>query len=464
MKVNALIGDRAFYKRALAIALPIILQNALTNFVSLLDNMMIGALGTESMSGAAIVNQILLIFNLAVFGGMSGIGIFSAQYFGSGDQRGVRHTFRFKLLAALLISAVGAAVLFFFSEGLIGLYLHEDGSGADLALTLSEGKAYLFVILIGLIPFALTQAYGSTLREGGEALVPMLSGSVAIAVNLVLNYVLIYGKLGAPALGVVGAAIATVAARFVECAVIVVYAHTHTRRWSFLVGAYRSLAVPRALIPKILRRALPLLANEALWAFGIAMISRSYSLRGISAVAANNIASTLTNLTNVICIGIGCAVSIIVGQHLGAGRLDDARRDAWRMATLSVASCLIFGTLTVILAPYFPRLYETEEEVRSIAAGLIRISGYFMPVTAFLNAAYFIIRSGGKTLLTTVFDSGFLLVVSLPAAYLFVTLTDLSLITIYALVLSLDAIKATIGFFMVKSGVWVSNIIKDDRT
>ena len=458
------IGDKAFYRRVIAIALPIILQNALTNLVSLLDNMMIGALGTESMSGAAIVNQLLLVFNLAVFGGMAGVGIFSAQYFGCGDDRGVRYTFRFKLIAALIISAVGAAVLLFFSDGLIGLYLHEDGSGADLALTLREGKAYLFVVLIGFLPFAFTQAYGSTLREGGEALVPMLSGSVAIAVNLALNYVLIYGKLGAPALGVVGAAIATVIARFVECAVIIVYAHTHTRRWRFLVGAYRSLAVPRALVPSILRRALPLLANEALWALGIAMISRCYSLRGISAVAANNIASTLTNLTNVICIGIGCAVSIIVGQHLGAGRLDDARRDAWRMAALSVASCLIFGTLTVILAPYFPLLYETEPIVRSVAAGLILVSGCFMPVTAFLNAAYFIIRSGGRTLLTTVFDSGFLLAVSLPAAYFLVKLTDLSLVSIYTVVLALDVFKASIGFFMVKSGIWVSNIVKDDRS
>ena len=461
MKANVFIGDRAFYRRAVSIALPIILQNALTNFVSLLDNMMIGRLGTEPMSGAAIVNQLLLVFNLAVFGGMSGIGIFSAQYFGSGDDRGVRHTFRFKILAALFIAAVGGAVLYFFSDPLIGLYLHEDGSGADLAATLAYGRSYLYVIIIGFLPFALTQAYGSTLREGGEALVPMLSGSVAIATNLALNYVLIYGKLGAPALGVLGAAIATVASRFVECAVIVIYAHTHTKKWTFLVGVYKTLSIPRSLIPRILKRAIPLLANEALWALGIAMISRCYSLRGISAVAANNIASTLTNLTNVICIGIGCAVSIIVGQHLGAGRLEDARRDAWRMATLSVGSCVIFGTLTIILAPYFPLLYETEPHVREVAAGLIFVSGCYMPATAFLNASYFIIRSGGRTLLTTVFDSGFLLAVSLPAAYLLATLTDLSLVAVYALVCVFDVIKALIGFFMVKSGIWVSNIVKD---
>ena len=208
------IGDKAFYRRVIAIALPIIMQNLITNFVSLLDNIMIGQLSTAQISAVTIANNnLLFIFNLCLFGGAAGAGIFTTQFHGSADQEGIRHTFRFKLLICVALTAVGAGIFLFGSDPLISLYLQGEGDPALAAETLRYGRQYLYIMLLGLLPFALTNAYAGTLRECGHPSVPMVAGLVAMVVNLVLNYILIFGHFGAPAMGVAGAAIATVIAR-----------------------------------------------------------------------------------------------------------------------------------------------------------------------------------------------------------------------------------------------------------
>ena len=260
MKVRKLIGDRAFYKMAFSIALPIMIQNVITAFVGLLDNLMVGSIGTEAMSGVSIANQLLFIFNLCIFGGLAGAGIFGAQFQGKGDHEGVRNVFRIKLIIGLFLTAVGVAVFWIWDEPLISLFLHEGGEGGDLALTLSEAKGYLRIMLITLPPFALMQCYTSTLRESGETKVPMRAGIIAVAVNVVFNYLLIYGKLGLPALGVRGAAVATVLSRFVEAGIVVVWTHMHKTEKPFIRGAYRSLRAPASLWAQVMKKGMPLFA------------------------------------------------------------------------------------------------------------------------------------------------------------------------------------------------------------
>ncbi len=262
------IGDRAFYRRVITIVLPIIIQNTVTNFVSLLDNIMVGRVGTEQMSGVAIANQLLFVFNLCIFGGMSGAGIFGAQFYGQGNHEGVRYTFRFKLMTGTFVLLAALAVLIPFGPTLISHYL-TDGEGAgDLALTFAYSKSYMRIMLFGLLPFALTQCYSGTLRETGETKLPMIASIIAVLTNLCLNYVLIYGKLGFPALGSDGAAYATVISRFVELAVVAVVTHRHKVDYPFIMGAYRSLRIPAALVKSILIKGAPLLVNEALWSMG----------------------------------------------------------------------------------------------------------------------------------------------------------------------------------------------------
>ena len=442
-----LIGDKPFYRRAFRIALPIVIQNAVTNFVSLLDNLMIGRLGTEQMTGVSIANQLVFVYNLLIFGVVSGIGIFTTQFFGAGDEKGVRHTFRVKVIASGFTAIVAGLLFFFFDDFLLRLFFTEDGSGVDLLLALQSGKEYLFVILFGLIPFALTQAYSGTLREGGESAVPMLAGVSAIAVNVSLNLILIFGYLGAPALGVTGAAIATVASRFVELLIVLVYTHAKAARWGFITGAYRRLfSVPGKLIGQLAVKSFPLIANELLWSVGTSAVVRNYSTRGLSVVAALTITTTVANVFNSVNFGIGASVSIVAGQSLGADRLDDAQRDACRM---------------IALAPFFPLIYNTEPAVRDLSTSLLLVAAACMPIGAFMQASYFTIRSGGKTLVTFLFDSVFVLAVSFPASYLLAAKTTLPIVRVYLIVTLLDLIKCIVGFILIKKRIWLHNIVSD---
>lgn len=202
--IGKCIGNKHFYKTVLLLVIPIIVQNGITNFVSLLDNIMVGKLGTEQLSGVGIANQLIFVYNLALFGGLSGAGIFTSQFFGKSDTEGMKHTFRFKLLTTAVITAVGAAVLVPFGEQLIALFLTESDTTGDPALTLDFGRQYLQVALIACIPSALTQVYANTLRETGHTVPPMVASVVAVVTNGVFNYILIFGKLGLPSLGVRG--------------------------------------------------------------------------------------------------------------------------------------------------------------------------------------------------------------------------------------------------------------------
>lgn len=447
----------------LAVAIPIMIQNGITNFVGLLDNIMVGRVGTEQMSGIAIVNQLLLVFNLAVFGAISGAGIFGAQFYGCGDHKGVRHTFRFKAYICLIIVAVGIVAFVSFGSSLIRMYLHGEESGQALEAALRYGEQYLWVMLFGLLPFAVEQIYTSTLRECGETKVPMVAGIVAVLVNLTFNWLLIFGNLGFPRLGVVGAAIATVISRYVQAAVVIVWTHTHTAKMPFIVGAYRGFRVPANLSGKILVKGTPLMINEVLWAAGIAILMQCYSVRGLDTVAAMNISNTISNLFNVVFMAMGSAISIIVGQLLGAGKMQEAKDTDVKLIAFSVMSCLVSGTLLAVLAPLFPMLYNTSDNVKQLAAWFLRVSAIYMPVAAFMHAAYFTLRSGGKTIVTFLFDSVFLWCASIPAAYVLSRYTDLPVLFLYLCVQMLDVIKCVIGFVLVKKGVWLNNIVARDQ-
>ena len=307
------VGNKAFYKSVLTLLIPIIIQQFITNFVSLLDNVMVGSLGTEAISAASIANQIMMVFMLAIFGGLSGASIFGAQFFGKGDMDGMRYTFRFKMIFAVLCSAVAILIYIVWGEAFIASFLKGESNGGDLDLTLRSGCAYLNIMLWGLPPFALVQVYAGTLREAGETRAPMFAGICAILTNLFGNWVLIFGHLGAPALGVEGAAIATVISRWVELVIVAVFAHRHEDRYPFFAGAYKSLYVPGKLAGRIVRTGAPLLVNEILWSLGMTFINQFYSSRGLNAVAALNITGTAWNLFCVIMFAMGSAVSIMVG-------------------------------------------------------------------------------------------------------------------------------------------------------
>lgn len=454
------IGDRRFYKMVMAVAVPIMVQNAITNFVGMLDNIMVGQVGTAQMSGVAIVNQLLFVFNLCIFGAVSGAGIFTAQFAGSKDHAGIRHTFRFKILVCILLTALGLGALLLGGEGLVRLYLRGEGDPADAELFLGYGLDYLKIMLWGLLPFALANAYSSTLRETGQTVVPMTAGISAVFVNLILNYILIYGKLGVPAMGVRGAALATVISRYVELAIVAGWTHAHPEKEPFAKGAFRSLAIPRKLVGQIVVKGMPLLINEALWASGMAVLNQCYSLRGLDVVAATNISSTIWNVFSVSFLAMGNAVGIIVGQKLGARMpAKEVREMDRKLIAFSVVFCIGFGIALAALSNVFPQIYQTTDAVRQLSASFIRIGALFMPFCAYTNAAYFTLRSGGKTLVTFLFDSCFVWGVCVPLALVLSRYTGLPIVPLYFVCQATEVIKCFLGGIMLRRGTWIQNIV-----
>lgn len=453
------IGDRNFCRRVLAIAIPIIIQNAITNFVALLDNVMVGQVGTMQMSGVSIANQLVFVFNICVFGGVSGAGIFSAQFYGDGNHEGIRQTFRFKFLLSLLLAVGGIAIFWFGGTPLISLFLQGDGDSLEIQQTLHFGREYLDIMLAGLVPFAIATVYSGTLRETGKTVVPMVAGIAAVFVNLALNYVLIFGHFGAPAMGIRGAAIATVISRYVEMLIVAVWTHKNSEKNPFIMGVYRSLYVPKRLFWGIMKVGTPLLLNEFLWASGMAIINQCYSMRGLDVVAAMNITSTLRNLTSVVFLSMGNVTAIIIGQMLGASRPATEVRDTNRkLLTMSVLSCVVFGGLTVAVSGLFPMAYNTSQQVRAMATSLICVVGLIMPFQGYSHSTYFTLRAGGKSFITFMFDAGFMWIVSVPLAYALSRFTSIPIVPMYALCLSLDILKAIVGWFMLRSDSWIQNL------
>ena len=452
------IGDRSFYRHVLGITIPIIIQNFITNFVGMLDNIMVGRIGTEQMSGVSIANQLIFVYFLCMFGGLGGIGIFTAQYYGSGDEEGIRHTFRAKLWLIVVLSAIAAAVLLNYGPALLQLFLNEENAEESMAATLRYGTEYMRIILISFPAIAVLQTYASTLRGCGETRMPMVAGIIAVFVNLVLNYVLIFGHLGFPVMGVRGAAIATVVSRYVEASICAVYVHTHSEKHSWIKGMYRTLRVPFSEVKRYVSKGSLLLANEALWSIGMTTLTQCYSMRGLNIIVAFNIANTLTNLLNVVFFSMGDAVSIIIGQLLGANKLEEAKDTDNKIIAFGVVFSLFSMTLLLILGRFFPLLYNTNDEARHMATQVMTIQALIAPVIAFTHCAYFTLRTGGKTLITFLFDSAFTWLISVPIAFCLSRFTVLPAIGIFICVTAADIIKMIIGYFLVRSNIWIVNL------
>ena len=459
--LSRFIGDKAFYKSVVTLLIPMIIQQFITSFVSLLDNIMVGSLGTEAISAASIANQVMMVFCLAVFGGMSGASIFGAQFYGKGDMDGMRHTFRIKMYFGVLVSAAAVLIYLFFGEGFIASFLKGESNGGDLALTLKSGVNYLNIMLWGLPPFALVQVYAGTLRESGETRAPMFAGICAILTNLAGNWILIFGNLGAPQMGVEGAAIATVVSRYAELAIVVVYAHRHTEKYIFLQGAYKSLHVPRKLVRRVVRTAAPLLVNEILWSLGMTFINQFYSSRGLNAVAALNITGTVWNLFCVIMFAMGNAVSIMVGQRLGAGKMKEARDVDGKLIFLTEVIHVIIGAVMIICSPLLPRIYNVGADVQDLTRQLLIIAGLSLPLHSFAHVTYFTIRSGGRTVITFFFDAVYTWLVTVVLAFILTRLTDWDIVRIYLCVQFIDIVKVFIGLLMLKSDFWARNVVND---
>ncbi|MBQ8994730.1 MAG: MATE family efflux transporter [Oscillospiraceae bacterium] len=456
-RLSAYIPDKKFFRLVLSIALPMMIQNTFTNLISLVNNVTVGRLGTEQLAGVAVANQLVSIYIMCIWGTMSGAEIFGAQYHGNKDMDNLRNTFRFMILMALLVSAVSAAIFLVFGEPLVKLYIFSDAEGSDVDLALREGTRYLRLLVISFLPLGLNMGYTSILRVNDQNLVPMYSSMVGIVSSLAINFLLI------PRLGIDGAAVATISSRVLESLINIVWCHTHPDRLPFLKGVFKTLKVPKKLAKQILLTGLPLTANETIWQIGVATITQCYSYRGLSSVAAVNIATTVQMLTSVSIFALGAAIGVVMGNLLGAGDKDGAEAASKKLMGFSVFVGLSVGLLLLVLGPLVPVLYPNlSPEVHEIAKWLVWGEAFDAVLNSFYNAAYYIIRSGGKTVTTFLFDSGFIWGVSVVVAVILAYFTSVSIIPFYWIEKVLDILKCIIIYLLVRKGSWIQVLSKEN--
>ncbi len=456
--LKKLIGTKAFYREVLGIVLPIMIQQGITTFVGLLDNIMVGQLNENAIAGVAIANQIMFIVLICFIGGLAGPGIFVAQYFGAKDEEALKQAFRAKVILATFVTIIAMAILLIFKEPMITVFAKNDpGSvGAFNPEVIRYGVQYLTIMAFSLPVLAIIQLYASTFREIRETSVPMMAGIISVVINFVFNYLLIFGKLGLPALEVEGAAIATVIARVVEASILLYIAYRN--RMIFAQGIFTHFHIEAKRFKLMVKKTMPLLTNELLWSSSILVIMLAYAQRGTSVYAAFAISSAVSNLFFIVFGALATGISVMVGNELGANQIELAKENAFKLLFLTIVVCLSFGAILAIIAPFAPYLYNVTDGVRTMATQFMWVVASLMWVFAFNAGIFFVLRAGGMVILTFLFDATFAWVITVPLAVVLSIYTDLPILLVYALVEGVSIIKGIIGMQFVKSGKWARNL------
>ena len=455
------IGDRKFYKMLLVIVMPIVLQQFITQFVGLLDNLMVGQVGTSEMTGVSLANQLLFVFNLGIFGSLSGASIFATQYFGAKNKDKYQEAFRFKWIITIIIFIVTTIIFILFSEQLLSIFINsQEGEDTNPVLVLLHGKQYLWIMLVGNLAFVIKEIYASSLREMKETFIPMLSGVIAIFVNLIFNYILIFGKFGFPILGVEGAAIATVISRFVEMFVIIIYVQIKKEKYNYFKGIYKG-RVHFSFVKKVMPKTLMLLTNEVLWSLGLTLILSCYGIRGLDFVASFNICNTISNVFITVGTSLGNATAIILGNKIGKDDLEGAKSDSYKILFFAIIVSTVFSLIMISTSRILPNFYNTTDNIKNVASNLIIIAAILLPIHSFNTCCYFTLRSGGKIIITIFFDSVYVLLIRLPLAFILSKYTSVNIYWVYTLVTGIDIIKLFVGYILVDKGIWLKSLVQN---
>lgn len=456
MKQSRYFGDWSFYKKVIAVALPVMIQSMIGALVGLLDNLMVGQLGDAAVSGVAVASQIIFILMISVIGSTAGAGIYLSQFHGAEDIPNVRQTFRIKLIFATVIMAVAFIVFIFLGQPIISLFL-------DSPTAIAEGVTYIQILTFAIIPFGLGLVYSVSFREVGLTHYPMISGIVGVVVNFVLNIILIFGWGPIPAMGVAGAAIATVVARWIEFLVIFVFAHRIVKV-DFAVGVYDSFQVSPRLMKKVLIKAMPLFANEILWSTGITVIMAYNAMRGDYVVAALSITNTIANIMYTAFGGLAAAIAAMVGSQLGANKLKEAEDNAYRMIVFGIMVSIFFSFIVYGLTLIVPEFYQVSDEVKELSRQFLYILCFAFVLFSINVCIFFILRSGGNTWVTLVFDSVFMWLVPVPLTIVLILLTDWNIVWIYMIIQGADFFKTILGMVLLKRRTWIRNLAHEEGT
>jgi putative MATE family efflux protein len=461
--IKRMLQDKSFLKKTIAITIPVALQNLLNNVLNLVDTLMIGQLGETSVAAVGLANKVFFVFILLMFGICSGSGILASQYFGKRDMIGIRRVLRMSL-----IIGVGGSFLFvipgiFFPEYVMRIFTPQEG-------TIAIGATYLTIIAISYPLTAVTNAYIAILRSMNYVKLPVIITSIAIVVNVILNYGLIFGKLGLPEMGIAGAALATVIARVVEFAalLIIVYLHkvgddgvgdfVHTKYDK--VKENGMAFINRLFVKKYMNTAAPVIANEFMWGLGVTMYSLVYGRMGDASTAAITITNTVEQVAMVFFFGICHAAAVVLGNELGADELEKAEEHAKNYMILQFFLSIVGAIITLIFKEAIITLFPVSEIVAEYIRLSITVFALYMPIRM-LNALIIvaILRSGGDTKAALFLDVSGVWFIGIPMAYIGGLILHYPIYIVYAMILVEEIYKVILGYIRYRQKKWLKNIV-----
>ena len=423
------LGNKTFYLTTLSIALPIMAQQFVTSFVNLIDNIMIGSVGSLALTSVTVANRIYLIFNSTLFGICGAAGIFIAQYYGAKDHRKCQKILDINLACGLLVAIGFVIALLIIPRQLIEIFSSSQA-------VIDESMRYIQFAVLTYIPYAFSFSIMMALRAVGINKIQLVIGSITVLTNTTLNFILIFGHLGLPALGVQGAAIATSIARFLELGIYLVLLLRKKYLFTFSISGLLHLDVP--LIRSMIKKAIPLTANEIFFSLGLSIIFLSYMRCNESLIPAISVVDTVMQIAYIIFSGLSSAVSILIGNRLGANQISEARDNAYKLIAFGVMIAIVIASIFVSIAPI--------------------IKSCLLPVYCYNACVFFTLRAGGDTFSTMLMDSGFLWGAGVLISTVLSMFTNISLVYLFTIVEASDIMKLFIATYFFKKGRWAKNI------
>jgi putative MATE family efflux protein len=436
-------------------AIPIMLQNLVNAFVNMVDTVMIGRLGTVEIAAVGLGNQFFFLYNMILFGISSGGAIFTAQFWGRQDIPGIR-----KNMGLCLILTLGTGVFFtlaslLFSREIMGIYSKDPA-------VISAGTVYLRTLSPSYIPYALSFVFILTLRSTEKVRLAMEASVIALSINMILNYVFIFGLGSVPAMGVQGAAAATVIARLAEMIILISVSYG---RSYVLAGSIRDfLGFNRPFARQFFRITTPVVCNELLWSLGVTVQNIIMARTHTDAIAAFNITNTVSQLTFVVFIGLGNGAAVLVGNRIGAGAEDTARIYASRLTRFSVLVAVAVGLIFLSLSPLIPLLFNVNPNVIAITSAMFIILSCSYPFKAFnMSMIVGVCRAGGDTVFCIFYDLFFMWCFSLPLAAAATFFFRVPVWLIFLFIIAEEPLKTILGFRRLRTGKWLHNVVSAER-
>lgn len=443
--------DPFFYKSLLVIAIPIIIQNLISSMLNMIDSVMVGGLGKESLAAVGIANQIFFIFALVLFGTNASLSIFIAQYWGKKSVGDIKQTIGLGLIFSFVFSIVFMGAVFSVPEIFIGIFTTDKE-------VIKLGVDYIVIVALGYPLTAISMVYSVGLRSIEKANFPLVSSACSLIVNTVLNYVLIYGKFGMPMLGVKGAAIATVIARILEC--VLIMGLVYRKDLAVACRLKDILSLKRKFVFSIIRVAVPIIANESLWVLGTSAFAVVYGRMGTEEIAAFNILQTLDRISFVVTLGLGSACAVLIGKKIGEGRKDKAYIYGARSIIIAPIVGIVIGAILFATRNSVVSLYDVSLAVKEFARTIITLSACMMVVKSvnFTNLMG-VLRAGGDADFVLALEAIPLWLISVPLAVYTGLFLHWPLPFVFLVAQAEEIIKGTIGLFRFFTKKWIHNLV-----